>query len=170
MNKATILLSALLIFSCSDKHEDESDSPIASKRLIVDGEADVYTFSAKPYDGDGGHLDGISKLDFKGSVFEVVYGKRVPLADVIFTCLPNNSFADSFNQKQNIISNRDGHFSGTLAVGSAMTMEGRAYQTRRSQVRIEKNGFYPHLLWIDYEMPEVDIILKRAEQGAASDR
>ncbi len=162
----SLLLTTLCALALSGCGDEESTT---GTRLLVDGEADVYTFSPKPYDGDGGHCDGIATLDFTGSAFEVVDGKRRPLAGVTFTALPNSSFADCFNQKQNIISDESGDFSGTLAVGAAITVggahQGRPYQTRRSQVRVEKEGFHPQLLWFDYEMPEVDVVLKRAEQG-----
>jgi len=132
--------------------------------VVVRDNPDVYTFKADPFDGTG-HGDGTASLDLSGSVVEESGGKEAPLAGVKFSVEPDQSFAYWDNQRIIFLSNTNGQFLARLYVGAAMTSggktPGRVYQSRRSKLRIEKKGYKTALLWLDYKMPEVKIILKK---------
>ena len=133
---------------------------------MVDDNPDVYTFKGEAFDGTG-HGDGIAEVTFQGTVVSVIDGKEMPVEGVNFSILPDRTFASGMNQRVIFLSNREGKFLARLYVGAAMTMggdkPGRVYQTARSKLKIEKEGFKTKLLWFDYDMPEVKIILRTAK-------
>ena len=134
-----------------------------TKTLIVDGNPDVFTFEGAPLDG-AGHGDGIAEVDFHGTVVSVIDDKEKPIEGVKFSIYPDRTFASGMNQRVIFLSNKEGMFLAKLYVGAAMTIggkkSGRVYQTVRSKLKIEKEGFETQFLWFDYDMPEVKIILK----------
>jgi len=136
------------------------------EEVVVRDNPDVYTFKAAPFDGTG-HGDGVASLDLSGVVVAASGEKEVPLVGVKFTVEPDQSFAHWSNQKVVFLSNTNGQFLARLYVGAAMTMggktPGRVYQTRRSKLRIEKDGYRTAFLWFDYDMPRVKIILRQED-------
>lgn len=139
--------------------------------VVVRDNPDIYTFKAEPFKAepfDGtGHGDGAASLDFRGTVVEETDGKEVPLTGVKFSVEPDRSFAHCYNQRIIFLSNTNGQFLARLYVGATMIMggktPGRVDQTRRSKLRIEREGYKTTFLWFDYRMPEVKIILKKED-------
>ena len=137
------------------------------KVIVVRDNPDVFTFKSEPFDGTGGHGDGFASLDFRGTVVAEASGKEVPLAGVKFSVEPERSFAQWENQRVIFLSNTNGQFLAQLYVGASMTMGGKApgrvYSTRRSKLRIEKEGYKTTFLWFDYKMPEMKIVLRKED-------
>ncbi len=134
--------------------------------LVVRGNPNVYTFKPEPSDGTG-HSDGIASLDLRGIVVEEPNGNEAPIAGVKFRVEPNRSFSQWNNRRIIFLSNTNGQFLARLYVGAAMTnggkTPGRVYQTRRSKLRIEKEGYKTTFLWFDFKMPEVKIIMRKED-------
>ena len=130
--------------------------------VIVINDPDVFKFKGGKNDGIA-HADGIASLDFQGRVIEQVDGDEIPLSGVKFSVEKDRSFANSKNKKIIFLSNDEGKFLAKLYVGAAFTMggktPGRVYQTKRSKLRIEKEGYKTVFLWFDYKMPKVIIIM-----------
>ena len=156
-----------------DLHITFKGEPPEEKIVVVRDDPNVYTFKPEPFEGSG-HGDGTASVDFMGVVVEETQGKEVPVVAVRFSVEPDRTFAHHRNKKVIFLSNTNGDFFAVLYVGCARTRggktPGRVYLSRRSKLRIEKEGYRTKFLWFDYEMPKVKIIMTKEDpQTSAAD-
>ena len=132
--------------------------------LEVRDDPRVYTADLPPYDGSA-HGDGVAGVDVTGVVVEEIGGDERPVAGVRFSVEPDRSFAEWANNQVVFLSNAEGEFLARVYLGAAMTAGGKrpgtVYQTRPAKLLIEKEGYRPQSVFVDYKMPPVKVFLKR---------
>lgn len=124
---------------------------------------EVFSAKLPPYNG-AQHGDGVVKVRVVGVVLSrsgPLSGS--PLADARFAVFPIG-WPSTDPELLTVKSDSAGRFDFVVEVGAAVIVEGKdlgqIYQTTKRRVRVERDGFEPAAFLVDYQMPELKVLLK----------